>query len=68
MSVTADALGLQAEVRPREAGAAPRSRETLEQEVWAQLKQCYDPEIPVNVVDLGLIYDCALARWRFRHL
>ena len=26
--------------------------------VWEQLKTCYDPEIPVNVVDLGLIYDC----------
>jgi probable FeS assembly SUF system protein SufT len=27
-------------------------------EVWEQLKTCYDPEIPVNIVDLGLIYDC----------
>jgi probable FeS assembly SUF system protein SufT len=27
-----------------------------EDEVWAQLKTCYDPEIPVNIVDLGLIY------------
>lgn len=26
--------------------------------VWEQLKTCYDPEIPVNIVDLGLIYDC----------
>jgi probable FeS assembly SUF system protein SufT len=30
---------------------------TLEEQVWAQLKTCYDPEIPVNIVDLGLIYD-----------
>jgi len=29
-----------------------------EEAVWAQLKTVYDPEIPVNVVDLGLIYDC----------
>jgi probable FeS assembly SUF system protein SufT len=28
--------------------------------VWAKLRQCYDPEIPVNIVDLGLIYDVAL--------
>jgi probable FeS assembly SUF system protein SufT len=28
--------------------------------VWGQLRTCYDPEIPVNVVDLGLIYDCTL--------
>jgi probable FeS assembly SUF system protein SufT len=27
-----------------------------EDEIWAQLKTCYDPEIPVNIVDLGLIY------------
>lgn len=28
--------------------------------VWSQLKTCYDPEIPINIVDLGLIYDCEL--------
>jgi probable FeS assembly SUF system protein SufT len=31
-----------------------------EDEVWAQLRTCYDPEIPVNIVDLGLIYDCEI--------
>ena|SRR3974390_179365 len=28
-----------------------------QEEVMSALKQCYDPEIPVNIVDLGLIYD-----------
>jgi probable FeS assembly SUF system protein SufT len=26
--------------------------------VWAQMKTCYDPEIPINIVDLGLVYSC----------
>jgi probable FeS assembly SUF system protein SufT len=28
-----------------------------EEHVWEALKQCYDPEIPVNIVDLGLVYE-----------
>ncbi len=33
-----------------------------EDDVWAQLRQCFDPEIPVNIVDLGLVYDCKLLK------
>ena len=33
---------------------------TVEEKIWAQLKTCFDPEIPVNIVDLGLIYDCTI--------
>ncbi len=33
------------------------SMATLEKKIIAQLKSCYDPEIPVNIYDLGLIYD-----------
>ena len=54
----ADALGLQAETKPTPAPSGPVTQESLEQEVWNQLRSCYDPEIPVNIVDLGLIYDC----------
>jgi probable FeS assembly SUF system protein SufT len=56
----ADALGLEAVQKQRDPNAQPRSKEELEKEVWEQLKNCYDPEIPVNIVDLGLIYDCQL--------
>jgi probable FeS assembly SUF system protein SufT len=31
---------------------------SVEETVWNQLRTCFDPEIPVNIVDLGLIYDC----------
>jgi len=53
----ADALGL--EVTQKAASpATPVTAEELEKQLWEQLKTCYDPEIPVNIVDLGLIYDC----------
>jgi probable FeS assembly SUF system protein SufT len=55
----ADALGLQAAAAPVSTGQ-PVAQEELEKEIWSQLKTCYDPEIPVNIVDLGLIYDCHL--------
>ncbi len=45
------------------------SREEVEALVWKQLSQCYDPEIPINIVDLGLIYECKLEdleRGRYR--
>ena len=56
----ADALGLEAAAKPASTGA-PVSQEHLEKEIWNQLRSCYDPEIPVNIVDLGLIYDCHLS-------
>src|SRR5712672_1681250 len=54
-----DALGLEAEAKPASTGA-PVMQGDLEKEIWNQLRSCYDPEIPVNIVDLGLIYDCHL--------
>jgi probable FeS assembly SUF system protein SufT len=50
----ADALGRESAA----AGAAePASGPVTEEQIWAVLKTCYDPEIPVNIVDLGLVYD-----------
>lgn len=40
--------------------AAPVEGQFNEQAVWSILKTCFDPEIPVNIVDLGLIYDLAV--------
>ena len=36
--------------------------EEVEKLVWQQLRTCFDPEIPINVVELGLVYDCELER------
>ena len=48
---------------PTEVAQAPDAAITpdkLEELVWDQLKTCFDPEIPVNIVDLGLVYLCEL--------
>ena len=55
-----DALGFQPETKTASTGT-PVSQEHLEKEIWNQLRSCYDPEIPVNIVDLGLIYDCHIS-------
>ena len=54
----ADALGQEVVEKKSGGVAGPVTQEAVEQEIWTQLKTCYDPEIPVNIVDLGLIYDC----------
>jgi probable FeS assembly SUF system protein SufT len=57
----ADALGFAVQAKSSlPAGGGPVTTEELEKHVWESLKTCYDPEIPVNIVDLGLIYDCHL--------
>src|SRR5213595_3853695 len=53
-----DALGIEATAQPVASTGGPVTAEQLEKQVWEALKTCYDPEIPVNIVDLGLIYDC----------
>ncbi len=50
----ADAIGKEVTTAP----AAPtEGGGDIEHQAWEQLKTCYDPEIPVNIVDLGLVYD-----------
>ena len=55
----ADALGFEVlDQGPAVAAAASSNGGVDEALLWDQMRTCYDPEIPINIVDLGLIYDC----------
>ena len=56
----ADAIGKTAATAPEVPPGA--SEEDIKNVVWQQLKTCYDPEIPVNIVDLGLVYECDVSK------
>ena len=58
--IDADAIGKEP-LRPPEI-PADATEEQLENVIWQQMKTCFDPEIPINIVDLGLIYRCELTR------
>lgn len=49
----ADAIGLEVEIP-----SINEQDKSVEEQVWGQLETCYDPEIPANIVDLGLVYIC----------
>lgn len=54
----ADSIGMEPVRGPDVAADADDSE--IEKAVWSQLRTCYDPEIPVDIVELGLIYECKL--------
>lgn len=59
----ADAIGKEAAAAKQETkpvAEGPLDDKQLEEEIWNRMRTCYDPEIPVNIVDLGLIYDMKL--------
>jgi len=55
----ADALGKEVPKEIRELEQAS-GKEPVDKLVWKQLRTCFDPEIPYNIVDLGLVYECKL--------
>lgn len=61
-SEDADALGIDPSASAESASGAEElpADASLEDRIWNQLKQVFDPEIPVDIVNLGLVYDCAL--------
>ena len=54
----ADALGKEAIVGPELPPDA--TDDDVKQLVWEQMRTCYDPEIPINIVELGLVYSCEI--------
>jgi len=59
----ADALGKEVKAANIRAGSdKPATAEEVEKHIWEQMRTVFDPEIPVNIVDLGLIYDCTVDR------
>ena len=61
-SKDADALGFEVEDNNSTGPANELTGDgSVDEElVWEQLRTCYDPEIPINIVELGLIYDCSI--------
>lgn len=53
----ADALGFAAPTTEKSSAPAPTTSEEVKERAWEKLATCYDPEIPINIVELGLVYD-----------
>jgi len=58
--------GTQADAIGKEVMQAPElppgaTEDDVRELAWAQMRRCFDPEIPVNIVDLGLVYDCTVS-------
>ncbi len=56
----ADAIGKSVAAAPEVPPGA--SEDDIKAIIWRQLKTCFDPEIPVNIVDLGLVYECGVTK------
>lgn len=57
-----EAIGLERTEMPVDSARAAADGSVDESLIWEQLKTCYDPEIPIDVVELGLIYRCEIEK------
>lgn len=56
----ADAIGKEKPATVAMSASHDASDEEVERLIWETLRTCYDPEIPINIVDLGLVYRCVM--------
>jgi len=57
--IDADAIGKEP-IRPPDV-PENATDDQLEEVVWQQMSTCFDPEIPINIVELGLVYECEIS-------
>ena len=57
-----DAIGLEKSETPIDGAVANPDGSVDESLIWEQMKTCYDPEIPIDIVELGLIYRCEVVK------
>ena len=57
-----EAIGLEKSESPVDNAVANADGSVDEALIWEQLKTCYDPEIPIDIVELGLVYRCEVVR------
>lgn len=56
--IDGDAIGFEVEEPEVEQYDGPITKQYVQDESWERLSTCYDPEIPVDIVNLGLVYRC----------
>ena len=57
-----EAIGLEKTAMPVDSAVASADGKVDESLIWDQLKTCYDPEIPIDIVELGLVYRCEVEK------
>jgi len=58
----ADAIGQEIPFECKDISQYDLKNKSIKEIAWEQLKTCYDPELPVNIVDLGIIYDVSISK------
>ncbi len=64
----ADAIGQKVPTESKSISKQDLKNKSIKDIVWDQLKMCYDPEIPINIVELGIIYNVSISSIRKKYI